>query len=72
MMFLFALNSERALISLCVKLSGLPLVLLYSFMRSFSTFCNYFSMFSHSLTGGIHLDFARNGSSFCFEGCVAK
>ena len=28
MMFLFALNSERALISLCVKLSGLPLLLL--------------------------------------------
>ena len=55
-----------------LKLSGLPLVLLYSFMRSFSTFCKYFSMFSHSLTGGIHLDFARNGSSFCFEGCVAK
>ena len=72
MMFLFALNSERAFISLGVKLSGLPLVLLCSFMRSFSTFCKYFSMFPHSLSSGIQLDFAQNGSSFCFEGCVAK
>ena len=38
MMFLFALNSERAFISLGVKLPELPLVLLCSFMRSFSTF----------------------------------
>ena len=70
MMFLFALNSERAFISLGVKLSGLPLVLLCSFMRSFSTFCKYFLMFPHSLSGGIQLDFARNVQVFVLKGVL--